>query len=132
MEVKEVLEVASIDTSASLAGEVAVPSPTKIDPSAVVRLADSIEGHAPDLEMLGATFSRAAQPVNTGPDELDAQTRSAVGTVRSALEAYARALEAVTDALDRTVTMYIATNDQATAEQRELLERLRAAERPTS
>lgn len=108
---------------------------TKIDPAAVVKLADSFEAKAPDLEALGGRLMRAAQPVDTGPDDLDAQTRTAVGTVKSAMEACAGVFEAVTDALDRTVKKYLATNDEAAADQRDLLERLKeiqAASKPTT
>lgn len=107
---------------------------TKIDPTAVVGLADRFEAKAPTLESLGGSLMRAAQPVDTGPDDLDAQTRTTMGTGKAAFEACAGVFEAVTDALDRTVKKYLATNDQAATEQRELLERLNEiqASRPTT
>ncbi|HEX6686193.1 MAG TPA: hypothetical protein VF062_25695 [Candidatus Limnocylindrales bacterium] len=108
-------------------------SGTKIDPPKVVALADALEAKAPTLQRLGGGLVRAAAPVRTGAAELDEQTRATVAKVQAALAACADAFEAITDALDRTVRKYVETNQQAEAEQKELLamlDRLRQSQPP--
>jgi hypothetical protein len=94
--------------------------------SAIIQLADALDQEKLALEGLGTRLAQAADPIDTGAADVDAQTRSVMARVNAATVHCGQVFESLADTLDVAVAAYHEAEERADDDLRESMSRLLA------